>query len=276
MEHSSPKYTMRISRLTIDKLGIQMYDRVSAVLAELIANAYDTDAENVKITLPFGKYLARKIAGNVEDLGFEIIIEDDGHGMTAEEVNDYYLIVGYNRRVSRSERTPRHNRRVMGRKGIGKLAPFGICHEVEVISAGGDLTNRGYVVSNLILDLDKILDEKFDDHGNVLPYHPLPGPQDGSFRDYTGTTLLLSRFDRRRVPTGEELDRQLAARFGLSQSNWSVPLKDSMGTVQQIELGTLNVDILPGTRIDVKDRPVRARRPVPASNRLGCLRERLL
>ncbi len=257
MEHSSPKYTMRISRLTIDKLGIQMYDRVSAVLAELIANAYDADAENVKITLPFGKYLARKIAGNVEDLGFEIIIEDDGHGMTAEEVNDYYLIVGYNRRVSRSQRTPRHNRRVMGRKGIGKLAPFGICHEVEVISAGGEKTDRGYVVSNLILDLDKILDEKFDDKGNVLPYHPLPGPQDGSFRDCTGTTLLLKRFDRRRVPTGEELDRQLAARFGLGQINWSVRLKDSTRTDQQIELGTLNVDILPGTRIDVKDRPVR-------------------
>ena len=55
MEHSPPKYTMRISRLTIDKLGIQMYDRVSAVLAELIANAYDADAENVKITLAFRK-----------------------------------------------------------------------------------------------------------------------------------------------------------------------------------------------------------------------------
>ena len=80
---------------------------------------------------------------------------------------------------------------VMGRKGIGKLAPFGICHEVEVISAGGEETDRGYVVSNLILDLDKILDEKFDDNGNVLPYHPLPGQQDGSYADSTGTTLIL-------------------------------------------------------------------------------------
>ena len=257
MQQRSQKYTMRISRLTIDKLGIQMYDRVSAVLAELIANAYDADAENVKITLPFGKYLARKTAGNVIDQGFEIIIEDDGHGMTAEEVNEYYLNVGYNRRVSRNERTPKHGRRVMGRKGIGKLAPFGICREVEVISAGGKETDRGFVVSNLILDLDNILDEKFDDKGNVLPYHPLPGPQDGSFRDCTGTTLLLRRFDRRRVPTGEELDRQLAARFGLSQSNWSVLLKDSTSSVDPIELGTLNVDVLADTRIDVGNRPVK-------------------
>ena len=30
MQETAEKYTMRISRLTIDKLGIQMYDRVSA------------------------------------------------------------------------------------------------------------------------------------------------------------------------------------------------------------------------------------------------------
>ena len=139
MLQTSNRYTMKISRLTIDKLGIQMYDRVSAVLAELIANAYDADAEKVRITLPFGQYLARQVQGRIEDQGLEIEIEDNGSGMTAHEVNEFYLNVGYDRRKQRTDRTPKHNRRVMGRKGIGKLAPFGICHEVEVISAGGDL-----------------------------------------------------------------------------------------------------------------------------------------
>ena len=256
MQQRSKKYTMRISRLTIDKLGIQMYDRVSAVLAELIANAYDADAEHVEITLPFGEYLARKVEGQIEDQGFEIVIEDDGCGMATEEVNQYYLNVGYNRRAKRSERTPKHNRRVMGRKGIGKLAPFGICHEVEVITAAGPLTARGYAVSNLILDLDRILDEKTDARGNVLPYHPAPGPRDGTYENSTGTKLILRRFDRRRVPTREELDRQLAARFGLSQINWSVQLKDSTGKDDPIDLGTLNVDVMVGTRVEVDDRPV--------------------
>ena len=250
------KYTMRISRLTIDKLGIQMYDRVSAVLAELIANAYDADAEHVKITLPFGQYLARKVEGEIVDQGFEIVIEDDGSGMTAHEVNEYYLNVGYNRRAKRSERTPKHNRRVLGRKGIGKLAPFGICHEVEVITAGGAKTKHGYAVSNLILDLGDILDEKTDQLGNVLPYHPTPGLQDGTYADSTGTKLVLKRFDRRRVPTGEELDRQLAARFGLSQENWSVRLKDSLAMSEPIEVGTLNIDLLDGTYTDIGGRPV--------------------
>ena len=256
MQLGSKKYTMRISRLTIDKLGIQMYDRVSAVLAELIANAYDADAEQVRITLPFGKYLARKVQGRIEDQGFEIVIEDDGGGMTAQELNEFYLNVGYNRRNTRSDRTPKHNRRVMGRKGIGKLAPFGICHEVEVITAGGAKTGHGYAVSNLILDLDVMLDEKTDALGNVLPYHPDPGPRDGTYKGSTGTRLILRRFDRKRVPTGEELDRQLAARFGLSQSNWGVRLEDNTGDESPIDLGTLNVDTMPGTRIDVDDRPV--------------------
>lgn len=257
MLQTSNKYTMRISRLTIDKLGIQMYDRVSAVLAELIANAYDADAQQVRITLPFGRYLARKVQGLIEDQGFEIVIEDDGGGMTEQEVNDFYLNVGYNRRVGRSELTPKYQRKVMGRKGIGKLAPFGICHEVEVITAGGPHTPSGYAVSNLVLDLDDILDEKTDAFGNVLPYHPTPGPRDGTYEDSTGTKLILRRFDRRRVPTGEELDRQLAARFGLSQSNWRVRLEDSTGDESPIDLGTLNVDTMPGTRIDVDDRPVK-------------------
>ena len=194
MQPEPEKYTMRISRLTIDKLGIQMYDRVSAVLAELIANAYDADAEKVKITLPFGQFLANKVNGLVEDRGFQIIIEDDGTGMTAQEVNDYYLNVGYNRRAKRSEQTPVHGRRVMGRKGIGKLAPFGICREVEVKTAGGPLTDRGYAVSNLILNLDEILVDNSDEDGSVSPYHPKPGPLDGSYSDFSGTKLVLRRF----------------------------------------------------------------------------------
>jgi hypothetical protein len=32
------KYKMTISRLTVDKLGVKLYDKVSAVLAELVSN----------------------------------------------------------------------------------------------------------------------------------------------------------------------------------------------------------------------------------------------
>lgn len=266
VQRESQKYTMRISRLTVDKLGIQMYDRVSAVLAELIANSYDADAESVKIRLPFGQYLARKTQGQIIDQGYEIVIEDNGYGMTSDEINEYYLNVGYNRRKSRSERTLKYNRLVMGRKGIGKLAPFGICHIVEVISAGGEETDQGYPVSNLVLNLDDIVNERTDQDGNVLPYHPPPGELDGTFAPNTGTKLILRQFDRRRVPQREDLSRQMASRFGLSQINWQVEILDSDGDQAPIVVGDLNVDLMENTRIPVDHRPVQAEdRSLPVS-----------
>ena len=136
-EQSGHKYTMRISRTTIDKLGIKLYDKVSAVLAELIANAYDADAEAVSVTLPIGAYLAHRSHGTVADSGYQITVKDDGHGMTEEEINDLYLKVGVDRRkrTQHGSTSKEKQRPVMGRKGIGKLAPFGICREVEVINS---------------------------------------------------------------------------------------------------------------------------------------------
>ena len=48
------KYRMTISRLTVDKLGVKLYDRLSAVIAELVANGYDADAESATIEAPMG------------------------------------------------------------------------------------------------------------------------------------------------------------------------------------------------------------------------------
>lgn len=257
----SEKYTMRISRLTVDKLGIQMYDRVSAVLAELIANCYDADAEHVTITLPFGKYLAEKHGDLVKDLGYEIKIEDDGSGMAAggDEVNRYYLQVGFNRRIGRSEVTLKFDRHVMGRKGIGKLAPFGICREVEVVTSGGESDKSGYEVSNLILEFDKILEETKDEEGKVEDYHPKIGTLDGTRCSETGTTVILRNFDRRRVPAKDDLHRQLAARFGLTREDWNVTLIDSSGESEPIQLGTLQIDLMEGTLIRVDERPVKVK-----------------
>ncbi len=57
------KYKMTISRLTVDKLGVKLYDRVSAVIAELVANSYDADATLVEILAPMGELLSTKQKG---------------------------------------------------------------------------------------------------------------------------------------------------------------------------------------------------------------------
>lgn len=161
-------YTMRISRLTVDKLGVKLYDKVSAVIAELVANSYDADATKVRIHAPMNHYLASKSKRRVTDKGFYISIEDDGHGMTPDEMQKFFLVVGAERRsdAKRGDLSRKYQRKVMGRKGVGKLAPFGICRIIEVISSGGEKINEngqsGYRTSHIILDYDAITDDQSD------------------------------------------------------------------------------------------------------------------
>ena len=119
-------YTMRISRLTVDKLGVKLYDKVSAVIAELISNSYDADAQKVSIYAPMGGYLASKTGGKLTDKGLEIKVVDDGIGMTPEQMQDFYLVIGAERRSDsrRGSKSPIFNRKVMGRKGVGNWLPL--------------------------------------------------------------------------------------------------------------------------------------------------------
>ena len=59
------QYEMQISRMTVDKLGVKLYDRAYAVIAELVSNSYDADATNVTIKAPMGQYLAVRQDGVV-------------------------------------------------------------------------------------------------------------------------------------------------------------------------------------------------------------------
>lgn len=249
-----PRYEMVISRTTIDKLGIKLYDKVSAVVAELIANAYDADAEEVVVEAPLGIYLASKAGGEITDLGHEIRIRDDGHGMTPKEVQDFYLQVGKDRRANPNwgaESREKH-RPVMGRKGIGKLAPFGICKELEVISSGGEKTPRGYLTAHLILKSEEILQE------TDKPYYPGRGELDRTFSEVRGTEIVLRHFIYRMIPHAETFHRQLAARFGIERPNWKIVVRDTNDPEQEsfVVGDHLPIALLEGTRIDVDGRPV--------------------
>ena len=92
------KYRMTISRMTVDKLGVKLYDKVSAVIAELVANGYDADAEEVTVETPMGVTLASLSKGTVSDSGYAITVHDKGHGMQPDVVNPFYLTVGSERR----------------------------------------------------------------------------------------------------------------------------------------------------------------------------------
>jgi hypothetical protein len=246
---SHAPYQLRISRLTVDKLGVKLYDKVSAVVAELVANSYDADATNVAITLPLNSLLS----GAVADGSYVLEVKDNGHGMTPTEAIDQYLKVGRDRRrtpgggLSRKKRRP-----VMGRKGIGKLAPFGICQKMEVISSGGKKTPKGYLTSHFFLDYGDLL----KDEETAVPIEA--GSLDGTYQPKSGTTVRLSDFLPKRVPDADTFHRQLATRFVFAQPDFTITVIDSRDAkanpprvVKQVD-----VSLVPNTKLDLSKRPI--------------------
>ena len=110
---------MKVSLVNIDDLGVKLYSGFPAALAELVANAWDADAERVDILTNENK----------------IVIKDDGHGMNRNNIQEKYLTIGYRRRSTGKEKTEKHGRKVMGRKGIGRLALFSMAKQIKVYSA---------------------------------------------------------------------------------------------------------------------------------------------
>ena len=105
---------------TIEHLGIKMYSVLPNAIAELIANAYDAEANTVNIELK----------ENIK--GKSIAVIDDGTGMTFEEINNNFLRIGRKRRIEDKGMSPSGLRKVTGRKGLGKLAFFGIGDTINI------------------------------------------------------------------------------------------------------------------------------------------------
>ena len=116
---------VRFNSRIIDQLGTDMYQSPVSAIAELISNAWDADAENVSISYP---------TENIASPDAEIVIKDNGVGMSFEELQDKYLNIGYNRRGANMQSFTEKGRRIMGRKGLGKFSGFGIANLIEIES----------------------------------------------------------------------------------------------------------------------------------------------
>lgn len=268
-------YTLTISRLTIDKLGVKLYDKASAVVAELIANSYDADATEVVVELPLGTELASKDPTTKQpvDKGYEIVVRDNGHGMTPEEARQFYLKVGRDRRENPEQgaRSRIKERHVMGRKGIGKLSPFGICKRIEILSSGGEAINgEGYLTTHFFLDFDEIVQD------TDAPVPLRSGNQDGTYRSKPGTSIRLSSFLSKRVPNREIFHRQLAVRYALADPDFLIRLRNTRDKPpMEFDIKQFQVALLEGSKVDVKDRPVQTPEegPLPVTGWVGLAKE---
>ena len=252
---SDEKYYLTISSTIIDKLGVKLYDKAADVVSELIANSYDADATEVRVTIPLGEFLATKHGTTVTSKDLKIVVEDNGHGFSDRQANDFYLKVGIDRRKDTARaRDPTKSRelgrQIMGRKGIGKLAAFGICKKIEVWSAAGEKGQKPHPVSNFTLDYEDITIRDVDG-----VYNPPVGKDDGKTVSERGTKITLSDFLYKKIPARETFMRQLSRKFGIGSADFKILVTDSV-TGETKPVSEMDVELMEGTKISVGERPV--------------------
>lgn len=158
---------------TIEHLGISLYSKLPSVLSELISNSWDADADTVLINF------------QVNESDKEIHYTDDGNGMDFQELQDKYLVIGRNRRKDTEKQVSDvKKRKVIGKKGLGKLSVFGICDVIEVVSIKKGLKNH------FKMSLEDIRNSKGE-------YKPEIITKNVSTEDTNGTILYLKKIRRK-------------------------------------------------------------------------------
>lgn len=169
------KLQLRFDPRTIEHLGIKMYSRLPYALAELVANAYDAGADTVEIKLY-----------DSDPSNKRIVIIDDGDGMSYQEVNENFLIIGRKRRDTDKSRENSKGRRITGKKGVGKLALFGIGKTIKIETTRAGERNK----TIFTMDWDDILRESSG------AYYPETDFIEKIDIDEKGTAIMLSNLTR--------------------------------------------------------------------------------
>ena len=216
-------FTMLFDVGTIKHLGLQMYSTLPSVVGELVANAWDANATEVSIQIPDGP---------IEQLASEITIEDNGIGMTDDDIRERFMIVGRDRReIDGHDLTPTPcERKVMGRKGIGKFSAFGIAREVDVESIKDGETSR------FVMNYDEMLKCEAD---REIKF-PVLGPT-GTLLQGTKITLrTITKYHNRSIALSP-LRRRLARRFSVigTSENFEVAINDEQLSVEDRDLRRL-------------------------------------
>jgi len=173
-----------------------MYKRRDTAIAELVANCWDAGASRVDIRIPE--------AHDYDPDQSTITITDDGGGMSVQQVQGEYLVVGRNRRQKGGD-TGAKSRPVMGKKGIGKLAGFGLASEMEVC------TWRNGQSTQFTLDIDNLKRED-GTAGDVAIKGTLATAPDWA-KSVGGTRLLLRNLKHKSAVDEDKLREALARRF---------------------------------------------------------------
>lgn len=193
----SKKLKMSFDLHTIEHLGVKMYSVLPNAIAELIANAYDAEAKVVNIVL------------KEKEIEKSISVIDDGVGMTFEDINNNFLRIGKNRRIEDMGMSPNRLRKVTGRKGLGKLAFFGIGDTINITTKKDGKCVKFTLKWN---DLINSVTPEYEPHFDISD----------CIAEETGTTIELSDLKRKSAFDMEGLAISLSKLFNFFDDTFKV------------------------------------------------------
>ena len=187
---------------TVELLGRkQIRDSVTAI-AELMKNSYDADAPSLRVEF------------NTLSQNPRVIIADSGTGMSKENIETKWLVLGTNSKTHRRVRKTDSGRPLMGAKGIGRLAAAAVGRQLWMFTKTADsLWNIVYIHWGLFEN------PKLGIHEIIVPTR-FSIPRDElilRFNDIVGDmkTEVLKNFEKNAwksdVATDEELTEETEA-----------------------------------------------------------------
>lgn len=213
--------TFDISLSILNHLGRNLYRSFVTVLGEAISNAWDANAENVKI------YVAR------ENNSF--IIKDDGIGMSRADFQNKFLKIGYSKRKSGETKSPVKERPYIGRKGIGKLALLSCADKISVMSKTADGDYVGGIIDNSGLD-EAIKSDLAPDQYKLGEVDPrLFGTY---IDDHKQGTLIYFENIKEGINKSSDYLKKIIAlyfRFSLIDDSFNIFLDDEKITLEQLK-----------------------------------------
>ena len=143
------KFKIRPYARLLTMLGDQLIKNEQIALAELIKNAYDADADWVKISFVDFGFDEKK-----EDIFVQkqskIVIEDNGCGMDLKTIKDSWMNPATpNKRTNDGERpkiTPKKQRIIQGEKGIGRFAILKLGRDIKITTRPENL-DKEFVIN---------------------------------------------------------------------------------------------------------------------------------
>jgi hypothetical protein len=219
---NNDQFSFNISLSVLNHLGRNLYRSFVTVLGEAISNAWDADADNVRIYIDKDNF----------------VIKDDGLGMSSDDFRDKFLNIGYSKRKDGDTKSGK-GRPYIGRKGIGKLALLSCASKISIISR-----TKGQDYVGGVIDNSKLSQAITD---NLTPQeYPLGIVDDSVFAKYKinhehGTIIYFEGFNDGVRNSLDYLRKMIALyfRFSLLDKSFNIFLNDDDKEITQNDLQDL-------------------------------------